>query len=128
MTSHLTNQNAIDMAKEADPAGKRTLGIVTKPDRAVSADTNALDQLESGAFPMGLGFVVVSVRPSPGFCRHDKGLLGLELLLHLWSRLSAMSLVLHSIQCTFITIMKAAGQAYCVRLMLPVKVTTTSAT
>lgn len=72
MTSHLTNQNAIDMAKEADPAGKRTLGIVTKPDRAVSADTNALDQLESGAFPMGLGFVVVSVRPSPGFCRHAR--------------------------------------------------------
>ncbi|KAL3136598.1 Mx1p [Trebouxia sp. C0009 RCD-2024] len=62
MTSHLTNQNAIDWAKEADPAGRRTLGIVTKPDRAVSADTNALDQLESGAFLMGLGYVVVRNR------------------------------------------------------------------
>jgi len=62
MTSNLTNQNAIDMAKEADPAGRRTLGVVTKPDRAVSADTNALDQLGSGVFQMGLGFVVVSCR------------------------------------------------------------------
>ena len=73
MTSNLTNQNAIDMAKEADPAGKRTLGIVTKPDRAVSADTNALDQLGSGAFQMGLGFVVVSCRRQLSCnCRHDK--------------------------------------------------------
>lgn len=60
MTSNLTNQNAIDLAKEADPAGRRTLGVVTKPDRAVSSDTNALDQLGSGVFQMGLGFVVVS--------------------------------------------------------------------
>ena len=48
------------MAKEADPAGTRTLAVVTKPDRAVSSDTNALDQLGSGVFQMGLGFVVVS--------------------------------------------------------------------
>lgn len=78
MTSHLTNQNAIDWAKEADPAGRRTLGIVTKPDRAVSADTNALDQLESGAFLMGLGYVVVSCRTLHSFCRPDKGLLVLQ--------------------------------------------------
>ncbi len=60
MTSNLTNHNAIGIAKEADPAGMRTLGVVTKPDRAVSANTNALDQLGSGLFQMGLGFVVVS--------------------------------------------------------------------
>ena len=67
MTCNLTNQNAIDMAKEADPSGTRTLGVVTKPDRAVSADINALDRLESGVFQMGLGYVVVN-RPRQMCC------------------------------------------------------------
>ena len=45
MTSNLNNQNGPDMAREADPSGKRTLGVVTTPDRAVASDVTALDQL-----------------------------------------------------------------------------------
>ncbi len=60
MGFHLTNQNAIDMAKKVDPAGRRTLGVVTKPDGADSPE--ALDQLRDGDFKMGLGFVVVSFK------------------------------------------------------------------
>ena len=59
MTSNLNNQNGPDMAKEADPTGKRTLGVVTKPDRAMASDVTALDHLATGQFRMGLGFVVV---------------------------------------------------------------------
>lgn len=90
MTSNLTNQNAIDMAKEADPSGTRTLGVVTKPDRAVSADTNALDQLGSGVFKMGLGFVVVNRKKQLSYtplhiCKiyQDLTVLGLSPAVHL---------------------------------------------
>ena len=61
MQFDLTNQNAIDMAKEADPGGRRTLGVLTKPDNPDAIPT-APEQVSSGNFQMGLGFVVVWYR------------------------------------------------------------------
>ncbi|KAH9938880.1 P-loop containing nucleoside triphosphate hydrolase protein [Epithele typhae] len=39
---NIENQKAMRLAKEADPEGKRTIGIVTKPDTVVTGSTDAV--------------------------------------------------------------------------------------
>ncbi|KAJ8654002.1 hypothetical protein O0I10_010338 [Lichtheimia ornata] len=52
----IANSDSLKLARKVDPAGKRTIGVVTKLD-LMDAGTNALDVLTGRAFPLKLGFV-----------------------------------------------------------------------
>ncbi|KAI9484415.1 putative dynamin-like GTPase Dnm1 [Zychaea mexicana] len=52
----IANSDSLKLARKVDPAGKRTIGVVTKLD-LMDAGTNALDILTGRAFPLKLGFV-----------------------------------------------------------------------
>ncbi|KAJ1914739.1 Dynamin- GTPase protein [Tieghemiomyces parasiticus] len=54
----LVNSESLKLAREVDPDGKRTLGVVTKID-LMDVGTNALDILTGHVFPLRLGFVGV---------------------------------------------------------------------
>ncbi|KAI9020062.1 Dynamin central region-domain-containing protein [Phycomyces nitens] len=54
--SDLANSDSLKLARMMDPAGKRTIGVVTKLD-LMDAGTHALDVLTGRAFPLKLGFV-----------------------------------------------------------------------
>ncbi|KAI8144758.1 Dynamin central region-domain-containing protein [Fennellomyces sp. T-0311] len=52
----IANSDSLKLARKVDPAGKRTIGVVTKLD-LMDTGTNALDILTGRAFPLKLGFV-----------------------------------------------------------------------
>ncbi|KAG2175736.1 hypothetical protein INT44_000214 [Umbelopsis vinacea] len=52
----LVNSDSLKLARQVDPEGKRTLGVLTKLD-LMDAGTNALDILTGRAYPLRLGFV-----------------------------------------------------------------------
>ncbi|ORX43477.1 hypothetical protein DM01DRAFT_1340751 [Hesseltinella vesiculosa] len=54
--SDLANSDSLKLARQVDPEGKRTIGVVTKLD-LMDAGTNALDILTGRVFPLKLGFV-----------------------------------------------------------------------
>lgn len=54
----LTNSDALDIAKEVDPEGRRTLGVITKLD-LMDKGTDALDMLTGRIIPLKLGFIGV---------------------------------------------------------------------
>ncbi|KAI8868863.1 hypothetical protein GQ42DRAFT_147821 [Ramicandelaber brevisporus] len=54
----LVNSESLKLAREVDPEGKRTLGVITKID-LMDAGTNALDILAGRVYPLRLGFVGV---------------------------------------------------------------------
>ncbi|KAM3579756.1 Dynamin-related GTPase protein [Umbelopsis sp. WA50703] len=54
----LVNSDSLKLARQMDPEGKRTLGVLTKLD-LMDAGTNALDTLTGRAYPLRLGFVGV---------------------------------------------------------------------
>eukprot|EP01117_Protostelium_nocturnum_P005062 TRINITY_DN1831_c0_g1_i1.p1 TRINITY_DN1831_c0_g1~~TRINITY_DN1831_c0_g1_i1.p1 ORF type:complete len:608 (-),score=242.12 TRINITY_DN1831_c0_g1_i1:19-1842(-) len=54
----LTNSDALQMAKEVDPDGNRTLGVLTKID-IMDKGTNAIDALMGRVVPLKLGFIGV---------------------------------------------------------------------
>jgi len=54
----LTNSDALQMAKEFDPEGQRTIGVITKID-IMDKGTNALDALMGRVVPLKLGFIGV---------------------------------------------------------------------
>ncbi|KAL5559625.1 hypothetical protein UlMin_035836 [Ulmus minor] len=56
--SDLTNSDALQMAKEADPTGSRTIGVITKLD-IMDRGTNACDFLLGNVVPLCLGYVGV---------------------------------------------------------------------
>ncbi|KAI8986334.1 Dynamin central region-domain-containing protein [Pilobolus umbonatus] len=56
--SDLTNSESMKLARQVDPAGKRTIGIITKID-LMDAGTNALDILTGKSVQLKLGFVGV---------------------------------------------------------------------
>lgn len=58
----LTNSDALKLAREVDPSGQRTIGVLTKLD-LMDAGTNALDILQNrGSFKLRHGFVGVVMR------------------------------------------------------------------
>jgi len=57
-TSDLSTSDAIQLAKQVDPAGLRTLGVLTKID-LMDQGTNALDMLSSKIIPLQLGYIGV---------------------------------------------------------------------
>ncbi|KAA8521472.1 hypothetical protein F0562_012145 [Nyssa sinensis] len=56
--SDLATSDALQMAKEADPAGSRTIGVITKLD-IMDRGTNACDFLLGKVVPLRLGYVGV---------------------------------------------------------------------
>ncbi|KAJ1992625.1 Dynamin- GTPase protein [Dimargaris cristalligena] len=52
----LVNSESLKLARDVDPDGRRTLGVVTKID-LMDGGTNALDILTGRVFPLRLGFV-----------------------------------------------------------------------
>ena len=54
----LANSDALQLAKEVDPKGLRTVGVVTKLD-LMDAGTDALDVLEGKVIPLKLGYIGV---------------------------------------------------------------------
>lgn len=54
----LVNSESLKLAREIDPHGKRTIGVVTKLD-LMDQGTNALDILSGKLYPLKLGFVGV---------------------------------------------------------------------
>lgn len=50
----LANSDALHMAREVDPEGRRTLGVLTKCD-LMDADTDAFDTLMGKIYPLRLG-------------------------------------------------------------------------
>ena len=54
----LVNSESLKLAKEVDPEGKRTIGVITKLD-LMDSGTNAMDILLGKVYPLKLGFVGV---------------------------------------------------------------------
>lgn len=54
----LVNSESLKLAKEVDPQGRRTIGVITKLD-LMDSGTNALDILLGKVYPLKLGFVGV---------------------------------------------------------------------
>lgn len=59
--SDLANSDALKLAKEVDPEGLRTLGVLTKID-LMDRGTDALEMLENRVYPLRLGYVGVVCR------------------------------------------------------------------
>ena len=57
-TSDLSTSEALKFAREHDPEGKRTIGVITKLDR-MDEGTNALSIFEGKHLPLRLGYVGV---------------------------------------------------------------------
>lgn len=54
----LANSDALNIARKVDPAGDRTVGVITKID-LMDAGTNARDILENKIYPLKLGYIGV---------------------------------------------------------------------
>lgn len=54
----LSNSDALQLAREVDPEGKRTLGVITKLD-IMDRGTSAADVLHNQAIPLKLGYIGV---------------------------------------------------------------------
>ncbi|KAI7854349.1 Dynamin central region-domain-containing protein [Circinella umbellata] len=54
----VANSDSLKLARQVDPEGKRTIGVLTKLD-LMDAGTNALDVLMGRSYPLRLGFIGV---------------------------------------------------------------------
>ncbi|CAO3598805.1 unnamed protein product [Absidia cylindrospora] len=52
----LVNSDSLKLARQVDPEGRRTIGVLTKLD-LMDAGTNALDVLSGRSYPLKLGFI-----------------------------------------------------------------------
>lgn len=57
----MANSDALQMSREVDPAGDRTIGVVTKID-LMDEGTDALDLLQGKVYPLKLGYFGVKCR------------------------------------------------------------------
>ena len=57
----LANSDALKLAREVDPDGERTIGVVTKID-LMDEGTDALDLLQGNVYPLKLGYFGVKCR------------------------------------------------------------------
>jgi replication fork clamp-binding protein CrfC len=57
----LANSDALKLAREVDPDGERTIGVVTKID-LMDEGTDALDLLQGNIYPLKLGYFGVKCR------------------------------------------------------------------
>ena len=58
----LANSDSLKLAKEVDPSGERTLGVITKMDRAEESSTQIKAILEGKLYPLKMGFIGVKCR------------------------------------------------------------------
>ncbi|CAG8712726.1 16746_t:CDS:2, partial [Cetraspora pellucida] len=65
----LVNSESLKLAKQVDPEGKRTIGVLTKLD-LMDAGTNALDVLTGRVIPLKLGFIGVVNRSQQDIIGH----------------------------------------------------------
>lgn len=63
--SDLANSDALNIARQVDPEGKRTIGVITKID-IMDKGTNALEMLQGHLYKLSLGYVGVICR-----CQED---------------------------------------------------------
>jgi len=57
----LANSDSLKMAREVDPQGERTIGVLTKID-LMDEGTNAIDLLNGSVYPLKLGYYGVKCR------------------------------------------------------------------
>jgi dynamin 1-like protein len=57
----IANSDALKLAREVDPNGERTIGVITKID-LMDEGTNALDLLNGTIYPLRLGYYGVKCR------------------------------------------------------------------
>ena len=57
----LANSDALKLAKAVDPAGDRTIGVITKID-LMDEGTNCLEVLQGSIYPLKLGYYGVKCR------------------------------------------------------------------
>lgn len=57
----LANSDALKMAREVDPDGERTIGVVTKID-LMDQGTDALELLQGKIYPLKLGYYGIKCR------------------------------------------------------------------
>lgn len=57
----MANSDSLKLAKEVDPQGERTIGVLTKID-LMDEGTNALELLNGGIYPLKLGYYGVKCR------------------------------------------------------------------
>jgi replication fork clamp-binding protein CrfC len=57
----LANSDALQMAREVDPSGDRTIGVVTKID-LMDEGTDAIEILQGKLYPLKLGYFGVKCR------------------------------------------------------------------
>ena len=60
-TVDLANSDSLKLAREVDPDGERTVGVITKID-LMDDGTNALDSLNGKEYPLKLGYFGVKCR------------------------------------------------------------------
>lgn len=59
--SDLANSDALNVARQVDPEGKRTIGVITKID-IMDKGTNALEMIQGNLYKLDLGYVGVVCR------------------------------------------------------------------
>ena len=57
----LANSDSLKLAKEVDPQGDRTIGVLTKID-LMDEGTNAMELLDGTIYPLKLGYYAVKCR------------------------------------------------------------------
>jgi len=57
----LANSDALQLAREVDPTGDRTIGVVTKID-LMDEGTDAIETLQGKVYPLKLGYFGVKCR------------------------------------------------------------------
>lgn len=57
----LANSDSLKLAREVDPQGERTIGVLTKID-LMDEGTNALELLQGEIYPLKLGYYGVKCR------------------------------------------------------------------
>jgi replication fork clamp-binding protein CrfC len=57
----IANQGSLNLVRQCDPKGERTIGVITKID-IMDRGTNAKEMLEGKAFPLEHGYVGVKLR------------------------------------------------------------------
>ena len=60
-TNDLANSDSLQLAREVDPDGDRTIGVITKID-LMDAGTDAIELLQGSIYPLKLGYFGVKCR------------------------------------------------------------------
>ena len=60
-TQDIANSDALQLAREVDPNGDRTIGVVTKID-LMDEGTDAIEHLQGTVYPLKLGYFGVKCR------------------------------------------------------------------